>query len=85
MIKSLPARTYVLLFLSIVAVLMLGTLALKGVAPAQAEGDSGSVKFGTVDQLTQEEIDLLDSDTPKTAVVDTPTGDITSVTPLDTP
>lgn len=84
MIKSLPARAPALILLSIVAALMFGTLALKGATPAEAGGGPDSVKYGTVDQLTQEEIELLDSDTPKTVVVDFETGDITSVTPDDT-
>lgn len=84
MIKSLPARVPALVLLSIIAALLAGTLALKGAAPTEAGGGPEPVKYGTVDQLTPEEIDLLDSDTPKTVVVDFETGDITSVTPDDT-
>lgn len=84
MVKSLPARASALILLSIIAALMAGTLALKGATPAEAGGGPEPVKYGTVDQLTAEEVDLLDSDTPKTVVVDYETGDITSVTPDDT-
>ncbi|MGP5055490.1 hypothetical protein ACTXJ3_10445 [Brachybacterium paraconglomeratum] len=77
MITSLPARTTI--FLIVLVALVIGAFVFTSGAPAPVEGGIETVKYGTTDQLTPEERELLESDTPKSVVVDARTGDIVSL------
>ncbi|MEJ6542866.1 hypothetical protein PQI65_06640 [Brachybacterium paraconglomeratum] len=77
MITSLPARTTI--FLIVVGALVTGAFVFTSGAPAPVEGVTETVKYGTTDQLTPEERELLEPDTPKSVVMDARTEDIVSL------
>lgn len=73
-------RALLLMFVLAGAFALIASMLPMASARAGGEPDAAVTLQGDVAELNAAEVDLLDSDIPKTVVVDAETGDITSVT-----